>query len=302
MRQQICYLYEYKESEPVRNVGFVRVEERRAGEFFKICAKGISVQEKERMEICGFRMKHSFCENVILGTTYAVHGNLSYTAEVVEQLDRMDGILIKCGEQVRFAAVWNKVSVNFTECVRREDLQETERKNTVSEKTEAIWAEVEDADPDVNQVDGMQGIEKEIVLEQEVAEMRQDDADQREESGKEGKADVPELRCRKISRNDLGELSRREWRLANNSFLLHGYYNYHHLLLIEKGDRCVLGVPGIYHRRERQAAECFGFIEFWEAEKLPVRLSAKERNDYERFGYWCRVVEKGTSEDGTGEK
>ena len=94
------------------------------------------------------------------------------------------------------------------------------------------------------------------------------------------------------SENDLGELARGEWKLANNSFLLHGYYNYHHLLLIEEGDDCILGVPGIYHRRERQAAECFGFLEFREVEGLPVTLSEQERNDYERFGYWCRKVKK----------
>ncbi len=29
MGQQICYLYEYKESVPVRNVGFIRAEQKR---------------------------------------------------------------------------------------------------------------------------------------------------------------------------------------------------------------------------------------------------------------------------------
>lgn len=37
------------------------------------------------------------------------------------------------------------------------------------------------------------------------------------------------FRCTKIQRQDLSRLIRREWQLANNSFLLHGYYNYHHL-------------------------------------------------------------------------
>ena len=64
------------------------------------------------------------------------------------------------------------------------------------------------------------------------------------------------------SENDLGELARGEWKLANNSFLLHGYYNYHHLLLIEEGDDCILGVPGIYHRRERQAQSALVFWNF----------------------------------------
>ena len=31
MGQQICYLYEYKESVPVRNVGFIRAEQKRDG-------------------------------------------------------------------------------------------------------------------------------------------------------------------------------------------------------------------------------------------------------------------------------
>ena len=301
MRQQICYVYEYKESAPVRNVGFVRVEERKAGALFKICVKGILTQEKEQMEICGVRMRHRFCETVTLGTACVMRGTLMCDAETVERLDAMDGILIQSGGKVHFAAVWNKVSVNFTECVRREDLQEAERKDTVSENAEQAGMmqdiDGENTRADVDKRDGIQQMEEASVLEQEVPEMRQGDVKQEVEGGKESKEAVAGLRCRKISRTDLGELARREWKLANNSFLLHGYYNYHHLLLIEKGDRCVLGVPGIYHRRERQAAECFGFTEFREAGKLPVRLSAKERNDYERFGYWCRAVEKGTEKN-----
>ncbi|MBP3462802.1 MAG: hypothetical protein J6J72_04305, partial [Tyzzerella sp.] len=31
----------------------------------------------------------------------------------------------------------------------------------------------------------------------------------------------------KIQRQGLSRLPRREWRIANNSFLLHGFYNYH---------------------------------------------------------------------------
>ena len=50
----------------------------------------------------------------------------------------------------------------------------------------------------------------------------------------------------------------------------------------------------MYH--ENEAAEILKeicFLEFREAEGLPVTLSEQERNDYERFGYWCRKVEKG---------
>ena len=195
--------------------------------------------------------------------------------ETEERLDGLDGILIKCEEKVLYAAVWEPVKVNFTGCVRRESQKE----------------EIAEKPSEENDAEAEESFAEESVLEQEIAPEQcacaGGQTDDEECGGKE------RLQCRKIRRNDLGELARGEWKLANNSFLLHGYYNYHHLLLIEEGDDCILGVPGIYHRRERQAAECFGFLEFREAEGLPVTLSGQERNDYERFGYWCRKVEKG---------
>ena len=87
-------------------------------------------------------------------------------------------------------------------------------------------------------------------------------------------------------------LPRCEWRLSNNSFLLHGYYNYHHLVLIEEDGNMWIGVPGIYHPKEAKAAEAFGFPQFIKAEKIDVDLEEEERNDGEDFGYWCRHIRR----------
>ena len=94
----------------------------------------------------------------------------------------------------------------------------------------------------------------------------------------------------KIQRQDLSRLPRREWRLANNSFLLHGFYNYHHLLYIEDGDKIWIGVPGIYHEKEKAAANAFGFPEFQRLTDMELELSDEEKNTYDDFGYWCRKV------------
>ena len=99
-------------------------------------------------------------------------------------------------------------------------------------------------------------------------------------------------RCEKIQRQDLSRLPRREWRLANNSFLLHGFYNYHYLMYIEDGDKIWIGVPGIYHEKEKTAANAFGFSEFIRPTDLDVSLSDEEQNMYEDFGYWCRQIER----------
>lgn len=99
-------------------------------------------------------------------------------------------------------------------------------------------------------------------------------------------------RYEKIQRQDLSRLPRREWKLANNSFLLHGFYNYHHLLYIEDGDKTWIGVPGIYHEKEKAAANAFGFTEFQHLADMEIELSQEEKNTYDDFGYWCRQVER----------
>ncbi len=61
------------------------------------------------------------------------------------------------------------------------------------------------------------------------------------------------------------------YRAVNNSFLLHGYYNYHHLLLVrleKKGEVLYyIGVPGNFFEREKQVAIMFGFESFECAEE-----------------------------------
>ena len=94
----------------------------------------------------------------------------------------------------------------------------------------------------------------------------------------------------KIQRQDLSRLPRREWRLANNSFLLHGFYNYHHLLYIEEDEKIWIGVPGIYHEKEKMAANAFGFTEFRRLTDVSVELNENEKNTYDDFGYWCRQI------------
>ena len=94
----------------------------------------------------------------------------------------------------------------------------------------------------------------------------------------------------KIQRQDLSKLPRREWKLANNSFLLHGFYNYHHLLYIEDEGEIWIGVPGIYHEKEEFAAKSYGFPEFRRILDVDLKLEEHEKNTYEDFGYWCRQI------------
>lgn len=71
---------------------------------------------------------------------------------------------------------------------------------------------------------------------------------------------------------------------------MHGYHNYHHLMLVELGGHYWLGVPGVYSPREAQAAELFGFPQFTKSQVEQMTLNSDEKDDSEEFGYWCRYM------------
>ena len=69
--------------------------------------------------------------------------------------------------------------------------------------------------------------------------------------------------------------------LVNNSFLLHGFYNYRYVILGKEQDY-YLGVPGVFYEREKMVALMFGF-EAFECPGGNVRAG--------EFGYYLRKVE-----------
>ena len=86
-----------------------------------------------------------------------------------------------------------------------------------------------------------------------------------------------------IAPKDFVVLCKEYQKLVHNSFLLHGYYNYRHLILAkllepQQPPRYLLGVPGHYFSNEKYMASMFGFPHFVLARKQPQGDG--------RFGYW----------------
>ncbi|WP_242984605.1 DUF6128 domain-containing protein [Clostridium sp. chh4-2] len=86
-----------------------------------------------------------------------------------------------------------------------------------------------------------------------------------------------------IKPQDIGLLPREIWVYGNNSFLLHGYYNYRYLILAKLNNpqgqpRYLLGVPGHYYSNEKYMASMFGFSNFVLSKNQPLQDG--------RFGYW----------------
>lgn len=86
----------------------------------------------------------------------------------------------------------------------------------------------------------------------------------------------------KLEPRDFLILSSKYQHLVNNSFLLHGFYNYRHVILGKEKETYYLGVPGVFYEREKMVALMFGFEAFECAGGEP---KAGE------FGYYLRRVE-----------
>ena len=130
----------------------------------------------------------------------------------------------------------------------------------------------------------------EIEIQPELRGSSETDIQSRELPPTEQKAEEPASTARKIQRSDLSILPRRCWNLANNSFLLHGYHNYNHLLLVEEEGRFWLGVPAVYSPREARAAELFGFPQFTKTYADKLDLEEDEKATTPDFGHFCRYI------------
>lgn len=89
-----------------------------------------------------------------------------------------------------------------------------------------------------------------------------------------------------IKPEDFIILQKEYQKLVQNSFLLHGFYNYGHIILgklsEEEETPIYVGVPGIYYEQEKKAAQMFGFVGF-ESVEHPVQQGS--------YGYYMIEVE-----------
>lgn len=90
----------------------------------------------------------------------------------------------------------------------------------------------------------------------------------------------------KLRLEDLEILTKDSYTVIFNSFLLHGFYNYEHLILtktiVQGKERYYLGTPGNFFEKEKQVAVLFGFESF-EGKEEPAK-----KGD---FGYYMISVD-----------
>lgn len=299
MKRFIRYLYEYEGNQKKRNVGFVKVEQDGKETTISVHGKGLCGKSNENIS-CYLIKLDSETGNILFVPTGEIQigviscgGSFCYTEELIragsgkteqsvgqlcEKKDDICGLGLGDPKETFYVALWNEEMYGDLDIAKAvvevEKCGETETAKTEKKLTAEV-ANVEKAGP------------------QQVEDQEQEDiAEVQRENDSTDKAEDSRRQIMKIQRGEISILPRCEWKLANNNFLLHGYYNYRHLVLIDEGNQLKLGVPGIYHEREARAAATFGFPEFIAEADVNVTLEPQERNENQQFGYWCRQVRR----------
>ena len=320
MNPGIFYLYEYENNKRKRNVGFIKIARRYQTCILQIHIRGISTGNGASLELYAFYRDGNAMTGTQIATLTCFGKTVSERLPVSERsfpegrpLSEMDGFLIKLpGDKP--AVFWMASAFFFPVDISQlrppaapEEESETIPAPAPEEEPETVSAPAPEEEPETVSAPAPDNVEAEDPgnTEAPVPESNRESSEspsvfsdgisgQERESAAETKEYREEKKkARKIQRSDISVLPRRFWFLANNSFLLHGYHNYNHLLLAEEDGRLWLGVPGIYDPREAKVADLFGFPQFTREYADRLELEPEECSDNADFGYWCRCVGAG---------
>ena len=316
MKRFIRYLYEYEGNQKKRNVGFVKVEQDGKETTISVHGKGLCGKSNENIS-CYLIKLDSEMGNILFVPAGEIQigmiscgGCFCYTEELIragygkteqsvgqtcEKKDDICGLGLGDPKEAFYVALWNEEMYGDLDIARAKVFREFD-----SDKTAEESKSIKSIDEKEAEVETQFGDDEETEnLEEEQPEKKEQETVEESSEKKDLKKDDRDIdlqnfrrQIMKIQRGEISILPRCEWKLANNNFLLHGYYNYRHLVLIDEGNQLKLGVPGIYHEREARAAATFGFPEFIAEADVNVTLEPQERNENQQFGYWCRQVRR----------
>ena len=277
------YLYEYENNKRRRNVGFIKTARHYRSCILQIHAAGIPAGNGASLELYAFFLSGQDLIAEQIAVLNCFRRNISARLPLSETtfpegrpLSQIDGFLI-CLPGNRHTLFWMASDLFFDVDISR--MRIPSREQACADIRAAGAAELP--------------VRSETLVRSE-APAQPDTPDSAVASQQPdtppSSAEPDQPSAKKIGRSDIARLPRKFWPLANNSFLLHGYHNYSHLMLIEEGGRAWLGVPGIYSPQEARAADLFGFPRFTRSFAAFPELAEEERSASSDLGHWCRCV------------
>ena len=274
------YLYEYESCCRRRNLGFLQISSHNYSYLLTLHVKNLPIVPGEQLEVHAFILENQTLTGSPVALLQCSGQNLSTQLVISGErfphkrtLKHIDGFIIFSITQNR-SQHWIASAVplpdfySFSDCsLSTEESLSSEPENP-SLSEESLITE-----------DTVSETVSEAALSDASIDVASTEEVPTEETPTEETAiQDASIQARKITHAEISTLPRRFWPLSNNSFLLHGCHNYHHLLLIKEKDHLWLGVPGLYDPREAHMANLFGFLNlpvltslFWNLPKMNVK-------------------------------
>ena len=286
------YLYEYESCCRRRNLGFLQISSHNYSYLLTLHVKNLPIVPGEQLEVHAFILENQTligspvallqCSGQNLSTQLVISGERFPHKRTLKHID---GFIIFSITQNR-SQHWIASAVSLPDFYSFSDCSLSTEESLSSEPENPSLSE--------------ESLITEDTVSEAVSEAALSDASIDAASTEEVPTEVTpteetaiqdaSIQARKITHAEISTLPRRFWPLANNSFLLHGCHNYHHLLLIKEKDHLWLGVPGLYDPREAHMANLFGFPQFTSSYISILELTEDECENSESFGHWCRYL------------
>ena len=297
MERFITYMYAYENRIKGRNVGFVKVECRK-----DTCALEIHIRNLGRFSgKC--RTYLLMDENVIgveLGTMIISYGQgqaiYYFDRNDIEQsgyrLEQVKAVRVECGSQEFLASCWseeagNWIAQDISAFMKSENMQadkvadQTQNSNghTGILQTEPVKPNMAQHNMPHNSVyNPARANQQESNAQFNPGYYNSESVNlsQLENTASQ----LPQSQFDRIDLADIRRLFPTKQYYANNSFVIHGFMNYSHLIVKTEDNKKYLGVPGIYEKPEEMMAKLFGFTEFVDEK------THSESQSEGAFGYW----------------
>lgn len=316
MQRFVTYIYAYQNNDKNQNVGFAKVDIR--GEF---CQVEIHLKKTGYTNVTCPVYLLARTEKEIIGVEIGQISLTNGAGDFIRQVTcnqiggstycmrDMKGIIILLNDSVMFASQWDKKGIQREQFRRYgEEMEESDSVSNaenveesvpalVSENAESENEQPEEGEQSKERIQPEENVQitensksEEVVQSQEKKEPWQMRWEKLAELHGEEQPfeNAPQIRGIRIELKDLRELPEQYWYLGSNSFLLHGFFNYSHLLLGrmdgEDKRKWFVGVPGVYQNQEKILAAAFGFPEFRQEKDTEAKTN--------QFGYWYRFMDE----------
>ena len=297
MERFITYMYAYENRTKGRNVGFVKVECRK-----DTCALEIHIRNLGRFSgKC--RTYLLMDENVIgveLGNMIISYGQgqaiYYFDKNDIEQsgyrLEQVKAVRVECGSQEFLASCWseeagNWIAQDISAFAKSENMQtDKAAEQTQNSNGHTGILQTEPVQPNMAQHNMPQNsVYNPARANQQESNAQFNPRYYNSESGNLSQLEnaASQSLQPQIDRIDLADIRRifpTKQYYANNSFVIHGFMNYNHLIVKTENNKKYLGVPGVYEKPEEMMAKLFGFTEFVDEK------THSESQSEGAFGYW----------------